>query len=319
MRRTHRLAAAVMLLAIAQTTGGALSAQAATMDDPGTTWETASVTAEYGSYWELTADAPSALAIFEWEVTGTMSGVPSGYAPTVSSYRPAPESLTVYVQPGPGRPLSVGTYTATVTLTEFSGTGTAYTSPPATLKITPAALATTLRVTADPSNPANAIISTELTGPFRDFFFTSTYAEGPLSPAGTWHITATDESGEVVHEVTTTRADTDDVMALSSYWSDIPPGAYVVRATFTPSGASAQNFAITDPAAVNYAAAPAPGATSTATPAPPAPPAASDDSGLTLPAWIPLIAGVLSAGLLALVIVQIVRLRRVTAPQGSEG
>ncbi|MGE3448610.1 MAG: hypothetical protein AB7H92_13640, partial [Microbacteriaceae bacterium] len=47
------------------------------------------------------------------------------------------------------------------------------------------------------------------------------------------------------------------------------------------------------------------------TPAPPAPPPASAAAGLTLPVWIPLIAGILSAGLLALLVVQNVRLRRV--------
>jgi hypothetical protein len=44
---------------------------------------------------------------------------------------------------------------------------------------------------------------------------------------------------------------------------------------------------------------------------------------MVLPAWIPLVAGILTAGLLAMMIVQVVRLRRAVAPvraaaQGSE-
>jgi hypothetical protein len=180
-----------------------------------------------------------------------------------------------------------------------------------------------LAVNADPSNTANTIISAELVGAFRDNFFTTSFAEGPLTPAGTWNIRVTDENGAVVHEVSADRTDTDDNLGISSYWAGVAPGRYTVRGTFTPTGASGQNFSVTQPSEVAYTAAPAPGATSTAAPAPPAPPASGEQAGSSLPAWIPLVAGILSTGLLALLIVQIVRLRRLStgpvAAQGSEG
>jgi hypothetical protein len=315
--RSAAQAAAAAVLALLATGGGATAAQAAVADDPGTTWDTASVTTEYGEYWALSATSPNAGFLFgPWKVTGSLSGAPSGYAVNAFGYETLPGVYSSILQPASdGRPLPAGTYTGTITLTESDGTGPAYPSPPATLTVAPAALTVALAVTADPSNPSNAIVSAALTGAFRDNFYTTTFAEGPLTPAGAWRIEVTGEDGEVVHELDATRADTDDIMAVSTYWSDVAPGAYSVRATFTSSGASAQNFAITQAQAVTYTAAPAPGATSTATPAPPAPPPAADESGLTLPGWIPLVAGVLSAGLLALLIVQIVRLRR----SGAQG
>jgi hypothetical protein len=313
MRLARRLAAAG---ALALLMTAAAAAQAAVADDPGTAWDAPSVSAEYGEYWQLSATAPNGEATFgPWTASGTLSNTPSGYVPSFTAFQSDPSTVVAYAGPQiGGRPLGAGTYTATLTLTEANGTGPSYTSGPATLTITPAALTMTLTVIADPSNPSNAIISSELTGSFRDNFFTASYPDGPLGPAGTWKITATGEDGEVAHEATVERPDTSDIMGVSSYWSDVAPGSYVVSATFTPSGSAAGNFAITAPADVTYTAAPAPGATSTATPAPPAPPATADDTGMTLPGWVPLVAGVVSAGLLALTIVQAVRLRRAGTP-----
>ena len=319
MRIAGRLTAAAAL-ALLMTAGGAVAARAAASDDPGTTWDAPSTSAEYGEYWQLSATAPNGDASFgPWTASGTLSNTPSGYAPSFTVFQSDPGTLVAYAGPQiGGRPLGAGTYTATLTLTENNGTGPSYTSGPATVTITPAALTMTLHVVADPSNPANAIISSELTGSFRENFFTASYPDGPLGPAGTWTITATDENGDVVHEATVDRPDTSDLMGVSSYWSDVPPGTYTVRAAFTTSGAAAGNFAITAPNPVTYTAAPAPGATSTASPAPPAPPPTPGDAGMTLPGWIPLIAGILSAGLLALLIVQIVRLRRTGVPTAPE-
>lgn len=325
MKPIGHLATAALLAGIV-TTGGASAATAAPAEgEPVITWDSSSFTSEYGAYWSLGAKATNMFFVQEpWLVTGTLSGTPSGYAPNIGYYDSLPFEKVVYIMPQvSGRPLPAGTYTGTITVTASNGAGESYTSAPVSLTISPAALTATLQVIADPSNPENAIISGDLTGPFRDSFYTTSFAEGPLSPAGTWRISVTDESGQVVHEFEKDRAETDDILGVSTYWPGVAPGQYTVRATFTPSGgASAQNFTITQAAPVTYTAAPAPGATSTATPAPPAPPPAEAGTGLVLPAWIPLAAGILTAGLVALMIVQIVRLRRTGAPstpaQGSE-
>jgi len=59
---------------------------------------------------------------------------------------------------------------------------------------------------------------------FLDSFFTTTDPTAPLTPAGTWKITASDADGNVAHEFTSARTEQDDVMGVSTYWSDVPPG-----------------------------------------------------------------------------------------------
>lgn len=316
-RRWARRWGTVALLAAVATTGGATAAHAA---DPSVSWDAASSTFEYGEYWQLSATAAAPESLGTWVVSGELGGVPSGYAASFSAYQSDPDTVVAYVSPsGTARPLNAGSYSATIALREMDGTGASYSPPaPATLIIAPAALTVTLQVVADPSNPSNAIIAGDLTGAFRDNFFTAGYPAGPLPPAGTWSISVTDESGDVVHEFTKDRGDTDDILGVSTYWPGVSAGTYTVRATFTTTGASSQNFAITQAAPVTYSALPAPGATSTATPAPPAPPPAAAAAGLTLPAWIPLVAGIVSAGLLALLVIQIVRLRRVGHPVAEQ-
>jgi hypothetical protein len=316
MRRATSLAATAILTALLA--GGAATAHAARIADPAAAWDGTTVTVEYGEYWTLSATATDVPAdLGPWTASGSLSGVPSGYAPTFSAYEAGAQTVYGSIGPAAGaRPLPAGTYSATLS---FAGTGGSPIAPPgpATVTVAPAALTMTLAVNADPSNTANTIISAELVGAFRDNFFTTSFAEGPLTPAGTWNIRVTDEGGAVVHEVSADRTDTDDNLGFSSYWPGVAPGQYTVRGTFTPTGPSAQNFTITQPSEVAYTAAPAPGATSTAAPAPPAPPASSQDAGSTLPAWIPVAAGVLSAGLLALLILQIIRLRRLSADPGA--
>jgi hypothetical protein len=319
--RTGRIATGVLLAAVIGA-GGAGTAQAAMrISDPTITWDATSTTAEYGEYWTLSAVVTdAAVADGAWTASGTLSGVPSGYATSFSAFPSDATTVLAYVAPAAdARPLPAGSYTANLTMTSYDGTGPAFNAPSAaTLTITPAALGMTLSVTPDPSNPTNAIISTALTGPFRNNFFTITDPQGPLPPVGSWRIVVTDEGGQTVYDDEIERTDTQDVMGASSYWSDVSPGTYTVKASFTATGGAASNFAITAPAPVTYTAAPAPGSTSTATPAPPAPPPAADDAGMTLPAWIPLVAGVVTAGLIALLIVQIVRLRRAGVPAMGE-
>lgn len=318
-RRIARiLAVAAGVLLLSSTAAGAEAAQ---MDPPYTVaFATTSYTYEYGEYWFLEAHSPEgSLAFAEFTASGELTGTPSGYTPATDAYHPDGMTENAWMAPSTtSRPLPAGSYSATLTIRGFNGAGEpATTDTPASLTINPAALGMVLQVIADPSNPSNAIVSARFTGNFVDTFFSTSDPLSPLSPAGTWTIRVSDADGQVAHEFTAERTGEDDVLAVSDYWSDVPPGEYTARATFTPSGESTTNFTFSDASPVTYAAAAAPGSGSTAPPAPPAPPPA-EDGGMTLPLWIPIAAGVLTAGLLALMIVQIVRLRRAGLPVAKE-
>lgn len=318
-RRVGAFAAA--LLACAAIACGPAAAYAA--DDPTVqvAWTDASVSTEYGifgdegSSWSLRAHVTGDLDLKHYKLTRVdVTGAPSGWKAAFGSYRDDSD-LTFYgyvFPPSDTRPLPVGTYSFTATFTDADGTGTnTEVTPPATLTVSPAKVAVVCTVKPDPTNPANAIIAADLTGRFFDSAFSFAFDDSPVTPAGTWAIVVKDAGGAVVHEATVDRDEGSSVSGVTSYWADVPPGEYVARASFTPSGSAASNFTFTQAGPVQYSAAPQPGSTSTAQPAPPAPPPA-DDAGPSLPAWIPVAAGVLSAALLALLIVQIVRLRRVT-------
>ncbi|MEO8262168.1 MAG: hypothetical protein ABI566_06315 [Pseudolysinimonas sp.] len=322
MRRRRWLSFTALAVLVASITGAtagvANAAQAASAEPPPYTlvFTTPSLSVEYGTPWTLEAYAENANnALAPFVTTGTLTGAPSGYTPLTGSYMPDPFNSVAYMAgSGTQGALPAGSYTATLTLSPFGGANEgAVTNPPAQLTITPAALGIVLQVAADPSNPANAILSARFTGAVTESFFSTVDPTGPLTPAGTWTVRVLDSDAAVAHEFSVERTDTDDVLAVSSYWSDVAPGAYTAQATFVPAGDSAENFTITDASPVTYTAAAAPGSGSTAPPAPPAPPA-SEPGGMTLPLWIPIAAGVLSAGLLALLIVQIVRLRRTGSP-----
>jgi hypothetical protein len=321
MSRRVGLRVAVIALVAAAMTGGAAGAAygAATDTDPQFTFDSTSLTIEYGQGWYLQATARAADSPEMWQATaGTVAGAPSGYAPIWSSFEVDSTTVIAYLAPADGaRPLPAGTYSGTLELKINAGAGPdTATTPPATLTVTPAALGIDLKVGSDPSNPANAIVSARLTGDFADNYIPSSEPTAGLSPAGTWTISISDADGEVAHEFTANRSAGDDVLGVSSYWSDVPPGVYTARATFTLSGESAENFTVTQPSPLTFSPTPQPGATSTATAAPPAPPAAPD-SGLTLPGWIPIAAGILTAGLIALAVVQIVRLRKAGLPDAE--
>jgi hypothetical protein len=324
---------AVALLASSWAATGAHAA--ANADDPTVTaaFADTTVSATYGlaeqesGPWVFKVDVTGELDLKHFKLTSVdITGAPAGYQPDFYSFRtdePSTTGLifTGYIFPASDqRPLTVGTYTLTATFTDGDGTGdVTEVTPPATLTIAPAPVTVVSAVQPDPSNPANAIVTADLTGDFFGNWFAFSYEYGPVSPGGSWAITVSDSAGEVVHEYTATRQEGSQASGISSYWADVPPGEYTVRATFTPAGAAAdRDFTFTQAEPVTFSAAPQPGATSTAQPAPPAPPPTAQ-SGTTLPAWIPLAAGILSAGLLALTIVQVVRLVRLrrAAPSAS--
>lgn len=275
------------------------------------------LTVEYGSFWSFSATAPNTpLSVGPWDGSATMSDAPGGYTPSTFVNWDASNCTTyVYASTGEGRPLPAGEYTVTAEVHPTAEpTATTTTSPPARLNVVPAELTVRAAASPDPSNPRNAIVSAELTGEwaetFRTYFGTTTSETAPYTPAGSWSIRVRSSDGTVVHEATASRTSDDDILGFSSFWADAREGEYTVTASFAPTGASAANFAITESAPVTLTVVgPAPGEGPTASPAPSAPPSI-ESTGVTLPLWIPLAAGILTAGLLAFATVQLVRTLR---------
>ena len=321
MTNTRRSAAALALiagLALSQAAAGSAAAE----DQPvSLAFTTTSATVEYGQYWSfpLTSDYACLAALYE---PGLLSVTTTG----AGSYEPA---FTMYgVGSGGGgyvqarydaAPLSAGAYSFTVS-GETGGdyNTTAETPTPASLTIEKAKLGVELRVLADPSNGDAAIVTAKFTGRFVDEYSSSFFPGSAQSPAGTWNITLKGADGEVATERSVERAAGDDVLATSFYWADAEPGEqYTASASFTPSGASANNFTIG--AAQNFAytapesARPVPTSSATAKPDASLPEA----TGFGLPLWALILVIVLIVALGALVTILSIRLSR--RPSTSTG
>ena len=315
-RRGRRQASLILLLGVSAALPLSLVATGAVTADPPpapviTFDDPSSRSVEYGEQWYFTATAtPTLMATGPWSGSATMHSAPSGYAAQVSSYQDAAYTTTyVYVnQSYDLAPLAPGSYTVDATVT--NGTDSATTTAPARLTVVPAKLGVELRVLSDANNPDGAIVTARFTGRFVDEYGSSFYPGSALSPEGTWKISLIDTDGQVATERSIERRAGDDVLATSFYWQDPEPNAkYVAKATFTVSGTSAGNFDVAPAADFPFTSSdesrPVP--TSTATAAAPAPlPEVSDFS---LPLWALILGGVLIAGLAALVIVFLVKLR----------
>jgi hypothetical protein len=251
--------------------------------------------------------------------SATMTGAPKS-AYFVSDYWDLDQcTISVSVYPSAVRPLGPGTYT--VTAEEGNG-GVSAKTPPATLTIRPAGLEVRTSAVPDPSNQRNTILAAEFTGDWVEMFQseigTASYDSSPFTPAGSWSLRVTDAGGTVVHEESVERTQKSDTFGVSSFWADSPAGDYTLSATFTPAGAGSSNFAITNAEPLPFTVAgPAPGDAPTASPAPTVAPSVVE-SGSSVPLWVPATAGLLTLGLLAFLIVQIVRTVRRRVPSTRE-
>lgn len=319
MTNTRRSAAALALIAgITLTQAPAVPAAAADINYL-LEFTTTSATIEYGQYWSfpLASDYDCMAVLYEpgyLAVTTTGAG---SYAPQLSMYYSGSGSAG-YVQAAYEQaPLGAGTYTFSVSGVSPDSQG-CQTPTPATLKIEKAKLGVELRVLADPSNGDAAIVTAKFTGRFVDEYSSSFFPGSAQSPAGTWNITLKGADGEVATERSVERAAGDDVLATSFYWADAEPGEqYTASASFTPSGASANNFTIG--AAQNFAytapesARPVPTSSATAKPDASLPEA----TGFGLPLWALILVIVLIVALGALVTILSIRLSR--RPSTSTG
>ncbi len=282
-------------------------------------------TVEYGQYWSFDMAGDFEFYNFVYGMRNFQvdaTGLPAGYTVPLTMYVSGISSAGYLSAPYEIAPLGVGSYS-------FSISGwspippdkqyTAQSSTSAQLTIEKAKLGMELRVLADPANSDGAIVTAKFTGRFVDEYSSSFFPGSALSPAGTWKITLTDANGEVATERNVERVAGDDVLATSFYWADAEPGEqYTASASFTPSGDSANNFAIG--AAQDFAytapesARPVPTSSATAKPDTSLPEA----TGFSLPLWALILVIVLIVALGALVTIFSVRLSRRTSVTAGE-
>ena len=163
-----------------------------------------------------------------------------------------------------------------------------------TLKITPAPATSEVRISADPLNARNAVISARLKAPIIDDDEHGGSDWG--LPAGTWHLAAADSSGATAFSKDVGIA-ANTVAFANVLWQNVPPGnEFSVTATFKPSGTSGANFVVTAAPGVNFTTAAQPTPTPTSNPS--QAPAAADLTGAPIPLWALILLGLL--GLAAL-------------------
>ncbi|MEL4318300.1 hypothetical protein WJX64_04735 [Leifsonia sp. YIM 134122] len=286
---------------------------------------------EYGEFWNFTANmsvvnATSTGVFFEVgavEAQVSVSGQEDPYD-TALIY-PVTEdtshnSATSYAHPSDERPpLDVGDYDVTMSVDiPRYGQRAAGSSEPARLSITPAVLNTEVRAVPDPSNPENVVITGSLAG---DFVSKLNGWDAGVNiatlPAGTWHLTMTAADGTVVLDRSIDQ-EPGIQPSVSTYWTDAVAGVeYTADAVFTPTAASAGNFEIAAPTAFPFTASesqrPIPTSTAAAAPVDSGVPS----SGLTLPLWSLIGAGLVGLGLLIALIVLAARLRTRRRPSVS--
>ncbi len=325
--KRRRIVPLALIAALALSQSAAGSASAADYPVNIVFTNTGPTTIEYGQYWSFPLNCDGAQYYYfiynNGLATSTITGAPDYQA-----------DIYIYTEFGPFNPcngtvsagyevppLKAGNYSITVggTYNDGSDTYTAETPTPATLTVEKAKLGVELRVLADPSNGDAALVTAKFTGRFVDEYQSSFFTGAALSPAGIWNITLTDSDGEVAIERSIERAAGDDVLATSFYWDEAEPGEqYTASAVFTPEGASAGNFAITQASDFDYTApgVQRPTPTSTATFEPDA--SLPGATGFSLPLWSLIVIVMLIIGLGVLVTILSVRLsRRSTATTGE--
>ena len=222
----------------------------------------ATVSVEYGQYWEFNyvQDHENMIIGGAGERGVHVDGAPSGYQANGEYYcRPSGYCGSTYegwISPSlVDPPLEVGTYAITVvidTVTEAGRTWHADNPAPGRLTVTPAKLAVVTSVHADSSNRDAIVVTADLTGQFVDTFF---QGSGPVAATleGTWQISIADSAGEVVAERSLDGVTGDGVLATSLYWPGAEPEtAYVATASFTPSSADRAEFSVTQGTPVKY-------------------------------------------------------------------
>lgn len=316
----HRALAAGVLAVVCVVAAPSQAAMADT--DAPVEFVSPSLTVEYGEYWHFDVAASRDFLYYLYRsgnYTLSSTGTPSGYQAGIylnSAYSgtggDGEPSGSIYPNYD-SAPLSAGTYTFSLSGSTTIGSGpiSGHTPTPARLTVSKAALGIDLRVLGDSNNPKGAVVNAAFSGRYVDEYTSSTFDYAAISPAGVWKITLKDDEGAIVTERSFERTAGDDNLAVSFYWPDAEPNRqYTANATFTPSGSSAANFSVTPATEFSYTA-PGTGRPTPASTAPAeAPGVLPEPAEFALPLWALILAGVLAAGLGALVTVFGIRLRK---------
>lgn len=323
-RGSRRAVTAVLGVAALTTFGLASSAAAADIQTALVFTNETSKTVEYGQGWFFSFAADPRFNFNQGATSAQMAGPYDGPIPNpvLSGFG---EYATGYiVLPGDQPPTPAGNYQVYVTLTQTLGADrlTAVTAAPATLVVTPAPLTVQQRVTADPNDPANAIISAELTGTYVEtwaFSVNPVFEQTPRMPVGTWSVTVTDGDTVLIDEEIAQPANR--IPNLSYYARGLPAGADLTSTvTFTPSNALQGSFAITQAAPFAYTA------STESRPVPVADAAGTDTdivepaAGPSVPLGLVILAGLLATGASVAIVLLVLRLRSLggaAAPTGD--
>jgi hypothetical protein len=140
--------------------------------------------------------------------------------------------------------LGAGTHSLTVT---FNNAQVPITPPaPVSVTVTPTKVLATTTITADPNNPRNAIVTSQLSGPYIDQLPNCgcEAQNGYVMPVGSWNLSITDSSGKSVLTKTASEA-ANGLPTFVSYWQNVPAGeTFSALSTFTVSGSAAANFTL---------------------------------------------------------------------------
>ncbi|MET0975410.1 MAG: hypothetical protein ABWX82_07055 [Leifsonia sp.] len=273
----------------------------------------------YGQAWGMTATISGSFYYWSQDALARVhvSGTEDPYS-LVTLYSTDAHNAHGYVSSSYDRePLAAGTYTVTASVdaTQY-GNRFAGESAPVTLTIAPAALATDVRMLADPSNTENAVITASLSGDFLSLIDPGLTAAGAaVLPAGSWHVSVDAADGATVLDQTIEQ-ERGAGPAVTVYWTGAEAGAgYTANASFTPSAEAADNFTIAAATPFPYTAA----AVQRPVPTSPADPPPSDPAAVagqaSVPVWAFVAGGVLALGLIAAIIVLSVRLRSPRRPR----
>jgi hypothetical protein len=321
-------AGAAALIALLATPTAIAAPTAATL----TAVPPATQTVPYGSYWSLQFTSTEPLeyySVFGIEVTGipASGGDFNGYGYYSETLGNVFELYPSYES----RLIPVGSYSVGANVnaaTTWSGTLVrATTAVPHTLVIEPAELSATVRATPDSADPQNTVISMSLGGSwltdvacclYRTDYELANIDKLPAPPAGTWSMTITNSSGEVVIEEQFEHA-RGDIPASVYLWRGAPVDELsTVTATFTPTGDEARNFAVAQSEPVTFTT----GSSSRpeiVLPAVPEAPPTDVRSGVGMPVWLLILVALMGVGTGVAGVVLAMRGRRGAAPQNGAG
>lgn len=288
-------------------------------------------TITYGEQWYFQFDAPVSNFDPSVPITMEISGPESGtFTEFARYYNPQSRSLFGTVGSGlfDGRFVAPGSYDVGVTLRSnfFGQEWVSTVAQPTRLIVNPGEMRVEHKIVADPINPANAIVSAQLTGAFIDewgFTLSLDIPEEfryPKIPGGTWSVQVKD--GEEIVLDRQIEQPTDSFSSFAFYWNDIPLNRDLSSTvTFTPESSAAGNFEVTQAPAFAFTSA------VEGRPVPVADATGSDEievaavDGVSFPLWTLLIASVFALVLVVAIALLAVRARRSpTAPSviGSE-